>query len=477
MEAKILICDDEEKVHYSFRKILPKEYDLFGAMNGEEALKIIRNNNDMDLVILDIKMPGMSGLETLAGIKKIAPKIPVIIMTAYGTTSTAIEAMKLGAYEYLLKPFDIPQMQTIIKKALRAGRLMREKVRIDSSIKKIEDKDALIGNSDAMQEVYKLIGKVAGNDVTVLIQGETGSGKELVARAIYHHSKRSNKSFMVVNCAAIPETLLESELFGHEKGAFTGATNQRIGIFESSNGGTIFLDEIGEMPLSLQSKILRFLQDCEITRLGGNKTIKVDIRLIAATHKNLKKELKENKFREDLYYRLNVFTIFIPPLRDRKNDIPLLVRYFMSRFSAQIGKSVERISPRAIKKLIEHNWPGNVRELENTINRAMIICPGNTITEDVINIAETIDIDSLMEMERESISLLRSLIQPVFDEIVRLRSAGSSLNIMEIIEKELIHQALMKTNNNQLRAATLLGISRNTLRSRTKKFYITRSQS
>jgi DNA-binding NtrC family response regulator len=475
MEAKILICDDEEKVHYSFRKILPKEYDLFRAMNGEEALKIIRDNDDMHLVIMDIKMPGMSGLETLAGIKKIAPKIPIIIMTAYGTTSTAIEAMKLGAYEYLLKPFDILQMQIIIQNALKAGRLMREKVKIGSTINKNHDEDTLIGHSEAMQEVYKLIGKVAGDDVTVLIRGETGSGKEMVARAIYHHSKRSNKSFMVVDCATIPETLLESELFGHEKGAFTGATNQRIGKLESSNGGTIFLDEIGEIPLSLQSKILRFLQNREITRLGGNKTIKIDVRLIAATHKNLEKELKENKFREDLYYRLNVFTISIPPLRERKDDIPLLVRYFISRFSAQMGKSIERISPRTINKLIQHDWPGNVRELENTINRAMIVCPGNTITEDVINIAETIDTDSLMEMEQKSIPILHALIQPVFDEIVRLRSTGSSLNVMEIIEQELIRQALKKTNNNQFRAAALLGISRNTLRSRTKKFSITKS--
>src|SRR5690349_5987154 len=329
--AKLLLIDDEADVQYSFRRIFDSaEIELTTAASGEEGLKIIPRLKP-DLVIMDVRMGGISGLETLRRIRQMDSKLLVILMTAYGTTQTAIEAMKLGAYDYLLKPFDVPKLKEIINGALKTARDMRQVVSYQPMLESEDYELGIVGRSEAMQKVFKLIGQLAGSDATALITGESGTGKELVARAIYHHSERSQQPFLAVNCAAIPEQLLESELFGHERGAFTGATQQRIGRFEQCNKGTIFLDEIGDMTPATQTKILRVLQSGTFERVGGNQPLKANVRIIAATNKALEQAVAARQFREDLFYRLNVVRIHIPPLRDRREDIPLLVNYFLSK--------------------------------------------------------------------------------------------------------------------------------------------------
>src|SRR2546425_1191572 len=373
---KLLLIDDEADVQYSFRRIFDSpEIELTAASSGEEGLKLIAKVKP-DLVIMDVRMGGMTGLETLRRIRETNAKLPVIMMTAYGTTQTAIEAMKLGAYDYLLKPFDVPKLKQIIAAALKAARDMKEVVSYQPLLES-EDYDlGIVGRSEGMQQVFKLIGQLAASDATALITGESGTGKELVARAIYSHSERSEKPFLAINCAAIPENLLESELFGHEKGAFTGAAAQRIGKFEQCNHGTIFLDEIGDMTAATQTKILRVLQSGTFERVGGNQPIQVEVRVIAATNKPLEEAVADREFREDLFYRLNVVRVQIPPLRERKKDIPLLVNYFLRKFSAKTPKS---IAAEALSLLEQYHWPGNVRELENVIRRALVVAKGEAI--------------------------------------------------------------------------------------------------
>ena len=320
---RILIVDDEPNIHYSFQKIFSPKYSILSAKTAEEGIVKVKTELP-DVVVMDVKLPKMDGLEALQQMHKLDSKIPVIIMTAFGTVNTAITAMKFGAYEYLLKPFDIDKIKNLVNKAVETSQLMQRSVYVPSEISSAGDEsgDMIVGSSEAMQEVYKLIGQVAEQDVTVLIRGESGTGKELVARAIYHHSKRSEHPFLEINCAALPENLLESELFGHEKGSFTGATEKHIGKFEQVNGGTLFLDEIGEMPLLTQAKILRVIQHGEFTRVGGKEIIKTDVRLLVATNSNLEEAIKTGKFRDDLYYRLNIITMYLPGLRERKEDIP-----------------------------------------------------------------------------------------------------------------------------------------------------------
>src|SRR3954467_5178675 len=330
--SKLLLIDDEADVQYSFRRIFDSpEIDLSTANSGEEGLKLIPRIKP-DLVLMDVRMGGISGLETLRRIRQIDAKLPVIMMTAYGTTQTAIEAMKLGAYDYLLKPFDVPKLKEIVFNALKAANDMRQVVSYQPLLEKEDYELGIVGRSEPMQQVFKLIGQLASSDATALITGESGTGKELVARAIYHHSNRNQQSFLAVNCAAIPEQLLESELFGHEKGSFTGATVQRIGKFEQCNRGTIFLDEIGDMTPPTQTKILRILQNGTFERVGGNQPIKVDVRIIAATNKALEQAVADKQFREDLFYRLNVVRLRVPALRERRADIRLLVNYFLKKF-------------------------------------------------------------------------------------------------------------------------------------------------
>src|SRR5213083_345248 len=376
---KLLLIDDEADVQYSFQRIFDSpEIELTTASSGEEGLKLVPKLKP-DLVIMDVRMGAITGLETLRRIRQIDPRLLVILMTAYGTTQTAIEAMKLGAYDYLLKPFDVPKLKQIIAAALKAARDMKQVVSYQPLLES-EDYDlGIVGRSEAMQNVFKLIGQLAGSDATALITGESGTGKELVSRAIYHHSRRNGRSFLAINCAAIPENPLESELFGHEKGAFTGANSQRIGKFEQCDQGTIFLDEIGDMSLATQTKILRVLQSGTFERVGGNQPIRADVRVIAATNKALEQAVAAKQFREDLFYRLNVVRIQIPPVRERREDIRLLVNYFLKKFAQAQGQRPKSITGGVSKALEQYHWPGNVRELENVIRRALVVAKGDAI--------------------------------------------------------------------------------------------------
>lgn len=448
---KILLVDDEKNVHYSFKKIFSGKYDIISALNGRKAIELFMKDPP-DLAIVDIRMEGIDGLDLLSELKRISPKTPVLVITAYGSMEIAIEAMKRGAYDYLVKPFDIPQMLSIVDKAVSSSDGMKEVLMPSEEVE--PSKINMVGSSRKIQEIYKIIGKVSQSDVPVLIVGESGTGKELVARAIYTYSPRSDKPFIVINCAAIPDTLLESELFGYEKGAFTGAYERRIGKLEQCDRGTLFLDEIGDMPLSLQSKLLRFLQEGEFTRVGGNKVIKVDVRVIAATNKDLEAEIRRGKFREDLYYRLNVVTIRIPPLRERKEDIPELVHYFIRRSREETGKEIRSITKRAMDKLIDYEWPGNIRELENVIKRAMVMAKGDVISEDDIQIPS--------EESKEEIDQFLS-------EIAEKALNYGGRDLLGRIEKALLIKALEKSNWNKSMASRILGISRGTLRSKIRK--------
>ena len=377
--SKLLLIDDEADVQYSFRRIFDSpDIELTTASSGEEGLKLIPKMKP-DLVLMDVRMGGLNGLETLRRIRHIDSKLLVILMTAYGTTQTAIEAMKLGAYDYLLKPFDVPKLKDIVGNALKAARDMKQVVSYQPLLESEDYELGIVGRSEPMQQVFKLIGQVAASDATAMITGESGTGKELVARAIYHHSNRSQQPFLAVNCAAIPEQLLESELFGHERGAFTGATMQRIGKFEQCNRGTIFLDEIGDMTPATQTKILRVLQSGTFERVGGNLPIQVEVRIIAATNKPLEEAVAARQFREDLFYRLNVVRIHIPPLRERREDVRLLVNYFLKKFARDQNTPPRSISTGVIKALEQYHWPGNVRELENVIRRALVMAKGDAI--------------------------------------------------------------------------------------------------
>ncbi len=444
---------------------------IFSAKNGSEAQDLFHQENPA-LVIMDIKMPGESGLEVLKKVKENDPKALVILMTAFGTTETAIEAMKFGAFDYILKPFDIPQMINLVERALEVSHMIKKMVSYKNREEEDLEGEVIVGSSPVMQQIYKMIGQVAPTEVTVLLQGESGTGKELIARAIYHHSSRVDRLFLPVNCAAIPETLLESELFGHEKGAFTGALTRRIGKFEQCHGGTLFLDEVGDMTSSTQAKILRVLQDREFERLGGSERIHVDVRLIVATNKDLEKAIHEGTFRQDLYYRLKVVTLYLPPLRERSEDIPELVRYFLRTFAPEINRNVRDITPRALEKLIRYHWPGNVRELQNTLQRALVIAKGSTLLpEDFLpegmeaDLAEAKD---QIDLEKR----LHLLMGPVFKVLTEHIKRAPEADWMSTVEKILIKKALQETKGNQVQAALLLGMNRNTLRSKIERYRI-----
>jgi two-component system nitrogen regulation response regulator GlnG len=461
-----LIIDDDPQLRQSFEKLLTEEGHLVrAAPSGEAGLAMVKENIP-DLAIMDVRLPGMSGLETFMAVRQIDPKLPVIIMTAYGTTETAIEATKLGAFDYVLKPFEIPEMLVLIQQALEAGRFMRSRVEMDV-VPEAASTEALIGRSKSMQEVYKAIGRVASTDATVLIRGESGTGKELVARAIYQHSLRAEKPFLVINCVAIPETLLESELFGYEKGAFTGAVNRRVGKIEQAHGGTVFLDEIGDMPFSIQSKILRLLQEKSIERLGGREPIPVDVRVIAATNRDLEAALAEGRFREDLYYRLKVVTLWLPPLRERSGDIPVLADYFLARFAREMDTDNPGITREAKAVLNNHAWPGNVRELANTIQKALIFSRGCPCSSE--------DVSQALHGERavknadgeDGNEAIRQWLRKRFST-----ERGENLfeSLMDRFATLLIGEALNLTGGNRTRAAKFLGLSRPTLQSKMEKY-------
>lgn len=472
-----MLIDDEADVQYSFQRIFDSpEIELTTASSGEEGLRLIGKFKP-DLVIMDVRMGGMSGLETLRRIRQMDSKLLVILMTAYGTTQTAIEAMKLGAYDYLLKPFDVPKLKELVASALKAAVDMKQVVSYQPLLETEDYEQGIVGRSEAMQQVFKLIGQLAASDATALVTGESGTGKELVARAVYHHSNRSQQPFLAVNCAAIPEQLLESELFGHERGAFTGATLQRVGKFEQCNRGTIFLDEIGDMTPTTQTKILRVLQSGTFERVGGNQPLKVDVRVIAATNKALEQAVASRQFREDLFYRLNVVRIHIPPLRERRQDVRLLVNYFLKKFAKDQPGPPRSIAPAALKALEKYHWPGNVRELENIIRRALVMAKGEAILisdlpTEISGQATAAGAPAPMPAVGNdgAASDLEALARQLFHWARR----DPRLKIIPAVERELVIQALKETSGNQLHAAKLLGITRATLRKRIEKFDIQR---
>jgi two-component system nitrogen regulation response regulator GlnG len=466
---KLLIVDDEQSVRYSFKKLLnSSSYQISEASNAIEAITVFKAENP-HIVILDIEMPGKDGIQVLKEIKEISPKTPVIIITAYGSGDRVIKAMKYGAFEYIEKPFDIPRFIKILEEALKCSIIDNELPYQKEKVKKDvppQDIDIIVGESSAIKEVFKLIGKVATSDANILVVGESGTGKELVAKAIHKYSNRANKPFIAINCAAIPESLLESELFGYEKGAFTGAERQKLGKFEEAHNGTLFLDEIGDMSISVQSKLLRILQEGTLERVGGSKSIKVDVRIVAATNRNLENDIVSKSFREDLYYRLKVITISLPPLRMRKEDIPILAQHFLAKHSKGEKNLNLTFHPDAIERLTNYSWPGNIRELENTIRRSVILAKGNIVTPEILYA------ESVGQVDQKDNNHLR-LTQFLNSEILSSEGEVYKLAVDEL-EKDLLLWALTKTGWNQVNTAKLLGVSRVMLHDRIEKFGLKR---
>ncbi|MFO0864893.1 MAG: sigma-54 dependent transcriptional regulator [Gemmataceae bacterium] len=464
----LLVVDDEPAIQHAFRRAFrDAPLTIVSATTASEALAAI-NQARPETVVLDVHLPDASGLETYQRIRAIDARIPVVLVTGHGTTQLAIEAIKQGAFEYLLKPLELAQLREIIDRALRSSRLMR----VPASIPEIEPTadtsgDFLLGHCSAMQEVFKAIGRVAFQDVTVLITGETGTGKELVARAIYQHSARSQKPFLAVNCAAIPDNLLESELFGHERGAFTGADRKRIGKFEQCHGGTIFLDEIGEMSPLTQAKILRLVQEQRFERLGGDETVQTDVRILAATNASLEKMVREGKFRTDLFFRLNVFTIQLPPLRDRGDDLMLLAEYYARRFSKELRKPLTRIGPEAAAALREYAWPGNVRELQSVVKQALLQMQGTVLLKDFLPSPVVSNGAHGTDGGDFSVPSSASFDWDCFvQQLIASGSEGVYAQSLERMEREVLTRVLRHTGGNQLQAAKLLGITRGSLRTK-----------
>jgi two-component system nitrogen regulation response regulator GlnG len=460
-DARILIADDEDSLRWVLEKGLRQAgYEVTSVADGDSALRAFADS-PFDLVFLDIRMPGMDGLTALARLRELRSDAHVVVMTAHGTMETAIQAMQRGAYDYLAKPFDIDEVLLLAERALAARRLTQEVARLRTSLHEVWEFGALIGRHPRMQEVYKTIGRIAASDVTVLLRGESGTGKELVARAIHHYSRRAGRPFVAVSAAAIPGTLLESELFGHERGAFTDARERKLGKLELAHGGTLFLDEIGDMPSDLQTKLLRALQERTIERVGGTESIRIDVRVLAATNRDLEAMMREGRFREDLFYRLNVVAVNLPPLRERRRDIPLLVEHFLSKHATELGQ--RGVAPEALDRLVGHDWPGNVRELENVVQRAMVMATSGVILPEHLPIgpvsaAASVAVDATLEeiIERKLLECVRGL---------REHASANLYDLMiGLVEKPLLRAVLRETSGNQVRAAQILGINRNTLR-------------
>ncbi len=447
---KILVVDDESSVQNSLRMIFKNEYQVIIAGNAGEAVVKFKSE-DPDLVFLDIIMPGKDGIDILREIREVQPFTPVIMLTATRTVRTAVEAMKLGAYDYISKPFDVEELRLAAQKALESRDLKIENIRLQGEVEERYRFDNIIGKSKDMREIFSTIRQISEKTSTVLVHGESGTGKELVARAIHYNSPRKNKPFVAVNCAAIPETLIESELFGHEKGSFTDAQSRRIGHFELAHQGTLFLDEISELSLPTQAKILRSIQEREFIRVGGSKTISVDVRLIAATNRNLEEQMAKGAFRSDLYYRINVVPIHIPPLRNRKEDIFLLTQHFLEKHA---GPGKKQITAEAMDVLGAYDWPGNVRELENIIERVVVLSKGEVIAPE--DLPTHLKSGSQVELIKRGV----------------LDGRISFLDAEKEFEKDIIQEALKKSNHVQTRAADLLGISRRILKYKMDKYGI-----
>jgi two-component system nitrogen regulation response regulator GlnG len=460
---KLLVVDDEPSILHFFRRAFAgPDVTLLTASTAAEGLNAIERERP-DVVVLDINLAGESGLETFRRIHVIDPKVPVIFITGHGTADTAIEAMRLGAYEYLLKPLELDHLTDLVERAFEISRLMRVPATFPDGDAVVEDtagtSDVMIGQAPAMQAVYKQIGRVAPQDVTVLILGESGTGKELIARAIYHYSKRADGPFLAINCAAIPETLLESELFGHEKGAFTGADRKRIGKFEQAHGGTLFLDEIGDMSPLTQAKILRVLQGQTFERVGGSEPIQADVRVIAATNRDLEKAVGDGTFRGDLYYRLNVYTIRIPPVRERGEDLPLLVDHFVRQFGRELGKEVRGVSEEAMEVLRRYPWPGNVRELQSVLKQTLLETTGPTVLAEFLPAVVRGGNETASEVDFGTLSSF----------VNQQLSAGTTslyADYQRLTDRHLLELVLRHTGGNLSRAARTLGITRATLRSK-----------
>jgi two-component system nitrogen regulation response regulator GlnG len=452
----LLVIDDEQSVRYSFRRIFEGEHvRVLAAATAAEGLQLTHEHNP-DVVVLDLQLPDRSGLEVFAAIHALDPKRPVIFITAHGTTDTAIEAMKGGAFDYLIKPVDLERLSQLLDRAFDAAHLMKA-----PAVLPTEDErgDRIVGRSLVMQEMCKAIGRIAPQDVNVLILGESGAGKELVARALYQHSRRAQRPFLAINCAAIPENLLESELFGHEQGAFTGATRRRIGKFEQVADGMLFLDEIGDMPPALQAKILRVLQEQRFERLGSNETVQTQVRVLAATNQNLEALVAAGHFRKDLYYRLKVVTVAVPPLRARLDDVAELAHYFLFRYNRELGLDLRAFAPETLERFQRHSWPGNIRELQSVIKEAMLNSSGHVLLPEFLPEGLQ-DGPGQAALPSSDVLDLNGLIETA------LRTGGGNLHahVLEAVERLLLTRVLRHTHGHQAQASELLGINRTTLR-------------
>jgi nitrogen regulation protein NR(I) len=460
--AHILLIEDDTTLANNLCDVLKEDgFIVTVCHRGDEGFRRA-SGDECDGVLTDLRLPGLGGLDLVRQLHDTQPRLPVVLMTAHGTIETAIEATKLGAYDYLQKPFEMQALLSVLHRAVEAGRLMREPVALPNAA--VDSQTALVGASRAMQEVCKEIGRFAAKPVTVLIQGETGTGKELIARAIYQHSSRGKAPFIAINCAAIPENLLESELFGHERGAFTGADHRRIGRFEQANKGTLFLDEIGDLPASTQVKLLRVLQHQSFQRVGGMESISVDVRVITATHRNLEAMMREGKFREDLFHRLNVVSIQLPPLRERREDIPMLVQHFLRKYAANFKVESPTISADAMAVLQAGSWPGNVRELENMTRRLLLAARGLSINAEAVR-------QTLAARNPNATPTGHSFTAFAGDLLAQAQKGGlndSHARMMAEAEREILTQAIMLAEGNQAKAARWLGLSRFTLREKLK---------
>jgi nitrogen regulation protein NR(I) len=461
--ASILLIEDDASLAANLCDVLKEDgFRVTVCNRGDEGLRRA-SDDECDVVLTDLRLPGLGGLELVRQLHDTQPRLPVVLMTAHGTIETAIETTKLGAYDYLQKPFEMRELIGVLHRAVDAGRLMREPVTLPNA--PVESHTALVGTSRAMQDVCKEIGRVAATSITVLIRGETGTGKELIARAVYQHSPRAKAPFIAINCAAIPENLLESELFGHERGAFTGADHRRIGRFEQANKGTLFLDEIGDLPPNTQVKLLRVLQQQTFQRVGGAEVISVDVRIIAATHRNLEAMIREGKFREDLFHRLNVVCLQLPSLRERREDIPVLVQHFLRKYAGDFGIESPTISPDAVAALQADSWPGNVRELENVIRRLLLAARGLSISAGAVR-------QTLVARNTEAVSTGNSFAACAGDLLARAQKGelhDAHARMLAQAEREILAQAITLAEGNQAKAARWLGLSRFTLREKLKQ--------
>ena len=476
MSSVLVVDDSPSSIHILRGALENMEVDLLAAGSAAEALDLIAHRHP-DVVVLDIALPDQSGLAIFEHIRGLDPRLPVIFITASGTSHTAIEAMKQGAFDYLVKPLDISQVRQLVEQALTIRRFMHVPVRMNElDGQDSGGPDLIIGRCKAMQEVYKAIGRIAQQDIAVLIRGESGTGKELVARAIYQYSPRAKGPFLAVNCAAIPEGLLESELFGHEKGAFTGANVRKIGKFEQCNGGTLFLDEVGDMTPLMQSKVLRALQDKRFERVGGNETIESDVWIVAATNRNLETMIAAGQFRADLYYRLNGYPITLPPLRERGSDIPLLVVHFLRRFASEFGKTVRDVSPEAMDLLVRHAWPGNVRELQSTLRQSMLQATGPILLPEFLP-AELQRPNGQSSAATAATDTPMSVLVSFIQEQIRAGTMSLYADSVAHLERILLEQVLHHSGGNQSQAAEILGITRGTLRNKIREHGIRITQS